>query len=63
MPTVMNVNEAKANFSKSGRAAISDAPVVYVSPVTAWEIAAPSGPIGSVLACQVIQKGRMANRP
>ena len=27
------------SLSKAGRAAISDAPVVYVSPVTAWEIA------------------------
>ena len=27
------------SLSKAGRAAISDAPVVFVSPVTAWEIA------------------------
>jgi len=39
------------SLSKAGRAAISDAPVVYVSPVTAWEIAIKVSKDKIVLPC------------
>ena len=39
------------SLSKSGRAAISEAPMVYVSPVTAWEIAVKASKGKIVLPC------------
>ncbi len=39
------------SLSKAGRAAISDAPVVFVSPVTAWEIAIKVSKGKIVLPC------------
>ena len=39
------------SLSKAGRAAISNAPVVFVSPVTAWEIAIKVSKGKIVLPC------------